>query len=121
MPHLRIEYSTNIAERFDPARLAEAAAATLLASGVFEPPHSIKARLIPVAHFRVGGGADHGFLHADLALLSGRDTATKAALTGALVACLGQQLQPGPLTVQITAEARDMDRESYSKVLVPGL
>ncbi|WP_374491333.1 hypothetical protein [Zoogloea sp.] len=55
MPHLRIEYSTNIAERFDPARLAEAAAATLLASGVFEPPHSIKARLIPVAHFRVGG------------------------------------------------------------------
>ena len=73
MPHLRIEYSTNIAGRFDPALLVQVTTDVLVASGVFSPPDAIKVRLIPVEHFRVGSGADHGFIHAGLALLSGRN------------------------------------------------
>ncbi len=119
MPHLRIEYSANVADRFDPQRLVDAACEVLVTSGVFSPPDSIKVRLIPVEHFRTGSGADQGFIHAGLALLSGRDTETKRALTGALVESITLLVQPGPRPVQITAEARDMDRSTYSKNLAP--
>ena len=120
MPHLRIEYSTNIAGRFDPALLVQASADVLVASGVFSPPDAIKVRLIPVEHFRVGSGADHGFIHAGLALLSGRDGDTKLRLTVALVDAIAPLVAPGPQVVQITSEARDMDRDTYSKRVLPG-
>jgi 5-carboxymethyl-2-hydroxymuconate isomerase len=120
MPHLRIEYSTNIAGRFDPAAVLVATTDALVASGVFAPADAIKARLMPVEHFRVGSGADHGFIHAGLALLSGRDHATKQRLTAALVDAITPLVAPGPQVVQITSEARDMERDTYSKRLIPG-
>ncbi len=119
MPHLCIEYSANIAHRLHPARVVEAAGDALLASGVFSPPDSIKVRLIPVEHFGVASGADHGFIHAGLALLAGRDSATKQRLTAALVDAIAPLVAPGPQVVQITSEARDMERETYSKRLLP--
>ena len=119
MPHLRIEYSENMAGRFDGSGLAKAACDALLSSGVFNPPDSIKVRLIPVQHFRVGSGADHGFVHAELAMLSGRDKPTKQRLTEALVLAMSSHIRPGGQTVQITADARDMDREVYAKRLLP--
>ena len=119
MPHLRLEYSENMASRFDGASLAQAACDALLSSGVFNPPDSIKVRLIPVQHFRVGSGASHGFVHAELAMLSGRDKATKQRLTEALVLAMSACIAPGPNTVQITADARDMDRDVYAKRLLP--
>ena len=120
MPHLRIEYSANIAGRFNPALLVQATADVLVASGVFSPPDAIKVRLIPVEHFRVGSGADHGFIHAGLALLSGRDGDTRQSLTVALVDAIAPLVGPGPQVVQITSEARDMDRDTYSKRVLPG-
>lgn len=120
MPHLRIEYSTNIAGRFDPVRVVQTATDVLVASGVFSPPDAIKVRLIPVEHFRVGSGADHGFIHAGLALLSGRDGDTKQRLTVALVDAIAPLVGPGPQAVQITSEAIDMDRDTYSKRVLPG-
>ena len=42
MPHLRIEYSTNIADRFDPAAVLAAVTDALVASGVFDPPEAVK-------------------------------------------------------------------------------
>jgi len=118
MPHLRIEYSASVAGRFEPATLVEAACKTLLSSGVFSPADSIKVRLIPVEHFRVGDGSDQGFIHAGLALHSGRDEATRKRLTGALVDCIAALVAPGPQPVQITSEAREMHRETYSKRLI---
>jgi 5-carboxymethyl-2-hydroxymuconate isomerase len=91
----------------------------LVASGVFSPPDAIKVRLIPVEHFRVGSGADHGFIHAGLALLSGRDGDTKQRLTVALVDAIAPS-SARPQVVQITSEARDMDRDTYSKRVLPG-
>lgn len=119
MPHLRIEYSENMVGRFDGDSLAQAAADALLSSGVFNPPDSIKVRLIPVRHFRVGSGADHGFVHAELAMLSGRDKPTKQRLTEALVLVMSSCIGPGGQIVQITADAHDMDREVYAKRLLP--
>ena len=120
MPHLRIEYSTNIAGRFDPALMVQVTTDILVSSEVFSPPDAIKVRLMPVEHFRVGSGADHGFIHAGLALLSGRDSATKQRLTAVLVDAIAPLVAPGPQVVQITSEARDMDRDTYSKRLIPG-
>ena len=121
MPHLRIEYSTNIAGRFDPALMVQVTTDILVSSEVFSPPDAIKVRLMPVEHFRVGSGADHGFIHAGLALLSGRDGDTKLRLTVALVDAIAPLVAPGPQVVQITSEARDMDRDTYSKRVLPGI
>ena len=58
--------------------------------------------------------------HADLGMLSGRDAATKLRVTDALVQAIAPLVQPGPQVVQVTSEARDMDRDCYSKRLIPG-
>ena len=81
MPHLRIEYSTNIAGRFDPALLVQVTTDVLVASGVFSPPDAIKVRLIPVEHFRVGSGADHGFNLPRPAAAKSRATPRTASVT----------------------------------------
>lgn len=120
MPHLRIEYSTNIVDRFDPAAVLDAAIRALMDSGAFNPADAVKARLMPVDHFQVGSGANHGFIHAGLALMSGRDGATKKNLTTALVDAIAPLLAAGPEVVQVTSEARDMDRDTYSKRVIQG-
>ena len=58
-------------------------------------------------------------MHAELAMLSGRDKPTKQRLTEALVLAMSSCVSPGNRIVQITADARDMDRDVYAKRLLP--
>ncbi|NSL55761.1 5-carboxymethyl-2-hydroxymuconate Delta-isomerase [Uliginosibacterium aquaticum] len=118
MPHLVLEYTANLLPDFEPAQALHRMNTVLLASGEFVPDH-IKSRAIRLDDFLVGDAAPGSFLHARLHLLSGRDAATKQAITEGLVAALcscviNNQAQP----VQITAEALDMDRATYSKAIV---
>ncbi len=73
----------------------------------------IKVRLQPTDHALVGGKAE-SFLHINLFLLSGRDAETKKQLTQALVQAYVTVL---PNTASISADARDMDRRTYSKIV----
>jgi 5-carboxymethyl-2-hydroxymuconate isomerase len=119
MPHLTVEYSNNI-QGFDPAAALAALNNALLASEQFDEA-DVKGRVLRRDHFQVGAvtGA-RGFVHAELALLSGRSAEVKqklsASLTNALEA-LSSQWGSG-LQIQISVEIRDMDRASYSKALV---
>lgn len=112
MPHLVIEYSRELEEEMPPANMMRLAHQIALESGQFGED-DIKVRLLPYDHAMVGGREDN-FLHVSLYLLSGRDTLTKKALTLALEQAYRGKL---PDAASVSADARDMDRESYSKSL----
>lgn len=119
MPHLTVEYSGNL-PGFDPAATLAALNKVLIASAQFEEM-DVKSRALRRDHFHVGAetGA-RGFVHAELALLSGRSAEIKQALSASLAQALSALSGTwGPsLQIQISVEIRDMDRTSYSKALV---
>lgn len=112
MPHLVIEYSRELEEEMPPANMMRLAHKIAFESGQFGED-DIKVRPLPFDHVMVGGRED-SFLHISLYLLSGRDTSTKKALTLALEQAFRKRL---PDAASISVDARDMDRESYSKSL----
>jgi 5-carboxymethyl-2-hydroxymuconate isomerase len=118
MPHLVMEYTANLLPDFSPAQALHRMNTVMLASGEFVPDH-IKSRAIRLDDFLVGDSAQGGFIHARLHLLSGRDAQVKHAISEGLVAALRSCIaSSNVLPVQITAEALDMDRSSYSKSIV---
>lgn len=112
MPHLVIEHSRSLEQNLPAQDMMKIAHDAALASGQFGGP-DIKVRLVATDHALVGGNPET-FLHIGLYLLSGRDTETKKALTRSLVEAFKARL---PDVASISADARDMDRETYSKIL----
>lgn len=119
MPHLVLEYTANLLPDFVPAQALHRMNTVLLASGEFVPDH-IKSRAIRLDDFLMGDSAPGAYMHARLHLLSGRAPAVKLAITEGLVAALRSCIIEGhpARPVQITAEARDMDRDAYSKAII---
>ena len=118
MPHLVLEYTANLLPEFDARQALHRMNTVLLASGEFVPDH-IKSRAIRLDEVLGGDEVPGGFLHARLHLLSGRNDRTKQALTEGLVAAMRSCVTPEiSQPVQITAEALDMDRTTYSKAIV---
>lgn len=119
MPHLTVEYSANL-QGFDPTATLAALNKVLLASSQFEEA-DVKSRALCRDHFQIGADTGaRGFVHAELALLSGRSADIKQALSTMLADTLHLLSgQWGPaLQIQISVEIRDMDRGCYSKALV---
>lgn len=112
MPHLIIEYSRELEREVPPGNLMQIAHDTSVASGLFDTA-DIKVRLLPTDHALVAGKAG-SFLHINLYLLTGRRTETKKQLTQALVEAY-KSAQPN--LASISADARDMDRRTYSKTV----
>lgn len=116
MPHLIVEYTPNLAG-FPADALLQELNATLIASGEIADEADLKARLVPVAAFRIGNApAQRAFVHTQLRLLSGRTPEAKRALSDRIAEVL-RRLVPRPtgVLVQISAEIVDMDRASYTK------
>ena len=118
MPHLTLEYTSNLSD-LDPKQVLVALNHALVASGQFEE-FDIKSRALPLDTYLVGTTDERrAFVHAKLALLSGRSAQTKNELSGAMlqvlrVACKGR----GGCSVQLCAEIIDIDRASYAKDLL---
>lgn len=114
MPHLIVEYSENL---FLPqTELLSALHHTLLASGQFDEA-DIKIRSLPYAVSLNGGSPDNGFIHLTLLLLSGRSDAVKQALGEALCQTAAR-ISTGGKPVQISADTRDMQRDTYAKIIL---
>ncbi|NVJ99055.1 MAG: 5-carboxymethyl-2-hydroxymuconate Delta-isomerase [Alphaproteobacteria bacterium] len=111
MPHLVIEASNGLISQTGPKDMMKAAHDVAAASGQFGEG-DIKVRLFSVDHALVGGKAA-STLHITLYLLSGRDRQTKKALTEALVERFSTLV---PKAASVSANAIDMDRETYSKI-----
>ncbi|NVJ69030.1 MAG: 5-carboxymethyl-2-hydroxymuconate Delta-isomerase [Alphaproteobacteria bacterium] len=112
MPHFVIEYSKDLEPDVAPETLMTAAHEVGIASQLFEGP-DIKVRLIPVGYSLVAGKRASS-LHITIYLLSGRNQATKKALTQAFVEAFEPLV---PTCESVSANAIDMDRQTYSKII----
>lgn len=118
MPHLHVEYSDNL-PLFDPRQTLMALNAALVASGHFEEV-DIKSRALRCETFLVGNaGEGRAFVHAKLAILSGRSVETKQALSNSLLAALQAACAwPATLQVQLCVEVQEIERQSYAKTSI---
>ena len=118
MPHLTLEYSSNLQALKLSAVLRELNQA-LLASGQFQEA-DIKSRAVERDAFVVGVAAEErGFVHARIEILSGRTAEVKQGISRSIaevlrLACAGHVRCPTQVTVSII----DIDRDSYSKILL---
>lgn len=117
MPHLTVEYTNNLAG-FDTPQTLLALNRVLVASGQFDAI-DIKSRAIALDTHLVGTGEGAcAFVHARLAILSGRTAETKRALSEALLVALKEACAwPAALHVQLCVEVQEIERESYAKAV----
>ena len=116
MPHLVLEYSSNLALEVQPTllRLNQA----LVASGHFEE-NAIKSRAVRLEDYLVGTQpqARRAFLHLRLAILTGRTLEEKKQVADILGAAVQkEQRWPQDTQVQVTVDVVDMQRETYFKL-----
>lgn len=117
MPHLTIEYTVNLAD-ISPDDLLRRANRALLGSGLFDEP-DIKSRALCRTHFLVGAGhPGRAYVHARLAMLSGRTDAHRAAVAEAVKRALEPLLERQRLVVQLTVETVEIHAASYAKSII---
>lgn len=115
MTHLTLEYTDNLPQ-FDAAGTLQALNEALVASGHFDEI-DIKSRAVRLDTFLVGTAhAGRGFASVRLAILSGRPTEVKQALSASLLHVLKQRPgSPAGMHVQLCVEILEIDRETYAK------
>ncbi|MHC8291217.1 5-carboxymethyl-2-hydroxymuconate Delta-isomerase [Pseudomonas sp. XS1P51] len=119
MPHLHMEYTTNLPDLNADVALIRLNN-TLVASGQFAAEFDIKSRAVKVETFKVGTAlGERAFVHVKLALLSGRSPQIKQQLSDSLLAVVQDLCEwPTGVEVQLAVEILDIDRESYTKVAI---
>lgn len=111
MPHCIVEHSSTI----DGNALIPLVFAGALESKLFEIDGSdIKVRAIPYSNYQTGN-VDIGFVHVTLKILSGRTIEQKSKLSLLVLEKLKIQ---NLVNCSISVEVVDIDRVSYSKVVM---
>lgn len=114
MPHLTVEYSTNLGTDITPAVL-RAVNDALLGTGQFEEA-DIKSRAIGFDSVAIGtADVPRAFVAAKLSILSGRSAQTKHEIAQALLAALEAAIPANGAELQTSVEILDIDRDSYAK------
>lgn len=118
MPHLTLEYSSNL-PAFAPQPALAALNRAMLASGLFDEP-DIKSRAIALVDFLVGTSPlPRAFAHVRIALLAGRSDEQRQKLASAVLAALSESIsRPGTTEIQLSVETVNIDRASYVKEIV---
>lgn len=76
---------------------------------------SIKAYHQPVETWVMGTGAQEGFVHCEVSLLSGREILLRQEISVKIFKVMRQEFEPLG-TVGITVEVRDMNKECFNKL-----
>ena len=115
MPHVTLEYTANLSA-LDVAHTLAAVNQALVDSGEFGEP-DIKSRALRLDQFQVGVlPVARGFVHLEIALLSGRSTAQRKALADAALAALLATVAPVTgVELQFSVETVELHRDSYAK------
>lgn len=121
MPHLTLEYTTNL-DRFSPDTALASLNQAMLDSALFGES-DIKSRAVAVSTFKVGvADAARAFIHIRCALLAGRSDEQRKALAERLLAALQATLAtPFAGELQLSVETLEIDRPSYAKAVIHGL
>lgn len=112
MPHAVIEFSRELEAAVDLGVVMTSVHNAMLESGEFGEK-DIKIRMYPCDHALVAGTSQN-FVHSTIYLLSGRSKSVKKALTERV---LGALMSHGLQAASISVDARDLDRDVYSKVV----
>src|SRR5215813_555400 len=94
MPHFTIEYSANLDQRVDMAKVVEVVREAAVETGIF-PLGGIRVRAIRCEHYAIADGRnDYGFLDMVLRLGEGRDLATRKQAGEYIFRALSTYLDP---------------------------
>lgn len=116
MPHLTVEYSSNLTG-FPEAQVLTELNQAVTASPEIADEADLKSRCVERGSYAIGTAPqDRAFVHAQLRLLSGRTPEAKKDFSERIAAVL-RRLTPRPagVLVQLSVEIVDMDRPSYVK------
>lgn len=120
MPHVILEYSSNICEQPVASVLMPRIHRLISQVGSINI-EDFKGRLISREEFAVadGGSANWAFVHLELALLSGRPPELKKEISEKVLAFLLDEFREtvSKKRTSVTVELRDIDRNCYSKVV----
>jgi 5-carboxymethyl-2-hydroxymuconate isomerase len=121
MPHLTVEYTSNLAQIKNSDILLYINQAAL-ASGQFGE-FDVKSRLIEQDSFLIGTAqTGQAFVFVRAAILSGRTSEIKRDLSDRFLNVLKNEFTwPTDLNVQLCVEIVDMDRDAYSKQMIRAL
>ena len=111
MPHIVIEYSSNIGDRMGLDRLIERLHATAIGTGVF-PLGGTRTRAAERTHYRIADGhPDNAFVHLTLRIGHGRDAETKARAARAVFDALCEHLAAlfEAIPIGISFELQEID------------
>ena len=111
MPHIVVEYSSNVRERIAPERLVECIHQAGLRTGVF-PVGGTRTRASERSCYRVADGhPDNGFVHVVLRIAHGRDLDTRRRVGeqvfGAVCGYLEALFQGAPLGISLEIQEID--------------
>jgi 5-carboxymethyl-2-hydroxymuconate isomerase len=117
VPQIAIEYSSSLAQAFEPNALA-LRLHQLIVETIDTELISCKTRLVEHRDTVIGDGAeDQAMLHLDIRILSGRSAEEKRRLGEAVHAAAVEAVEkPEGLRLQVTAEVRELDRDNYHKL-----
>lgn len=116
MPHLILTLTNNLAqEAYVPAILTELAVA--LAEFETIDSRSIKSYAMSPSQWVMGEGAPEGFVHLEVAILSGRPPELRQAIAQRLASIVQHhyQVPHDEGRASLTLELREMDRDTYQK------
>jgi 5-carboxymethyl-2-hydroxymuconate isomerase len=111
MPHIIIEYSSNLATRTDLRELVRKTHETALQTGVFELA-GLRTRCEPRDIYRIADGhPDNTFLTVNIRIGHGRDEATRHRVGQAIFDCVCEHLAPiyAATPIGITVDVAEID------------
>ena len=111
MPHIIVEYSSNLRDALEPDRLIERLHAAALDTGVF-PIGGLRTRAVERTQYRIADGhPDNAFVHVTARIGHGRDAPTRMragqALFDALCAHLAPLFERVPLGISFEIQEID--------------
>ncbi|MCS6808419.1 MAG: 5-carboxymethyl-2-hydroxymuconate Delta-isomerase [Bacteroidota bacterium] len=118
MPHIILEYSTNIVEKPDFASLFRSIHDAMMKFGVFHRD-DLKSRAYACdTYFIADGKPHHAFVHAEIGILSGRSAEMRDELSNDIIDILRTAFQDSlhERHCIVSVEIRELDRETYRKV-----
>ena len=116
MPHIRLQTTSDVVENQDLVEILERLVAKLASFETVSPP-AIKAYHNLQHTWLIGDGGPHGFIHCEVAILSGRPKELKNAIADGMYAELLDCFSASRDSKEagITLELREMDKEAYRK------
>lgn len=112
MPHIVLEYSSNLSDNGDWPAILEKLHGTVGDTESFET-HRIKSRAIALDTYRVASGDGTGLVHATVIFAPGRSEALRRELAQRLLGILKSEVRSAQLDISRSVEVRQFEPDMY--------